>query len=82
MLEFKTIRHLKADEEFLNFAGERSPTIKITDGSILKIKITNIKTIKPIIYEMPDINLIIYYYACDNLNKKNTTYQVIKSLIL
>ncbi len=40
MLELKTIRHLNADKEFLNFIGERPPTIKITDGEILEIKKT------------------------------------------
>jgi hypothetical protein len=70
MLELKTIRHLKADKEFLNFIGERPPDMKITDGAILEIKKTNIKTIKPIIYEISDINLTIYHYACDNLNNK------------
>ena len=59
MLELKTIIHLKADKEFLNLVGERTPTIKAIDGTILEIKKTNIKTIKPIIYEIPDINLII-----------------------
>lgn len=70
MLEFKTIRQLKADKEFLDFIGKNKPIIKITDGAILEIKKTNIKTIKPAIYEIPDINLIIYHYACDNLNNK------------
>jgi transcription initiation factor IIE alpha subunit len=70
MLEFKTIRQLKADKEFLGFIGKRPPDIKTTDGAILEIKKTNIKTIKPIIYEISDLNLIIYHYACDNLNNK------------
>ncbi len=65
MLELKTIRHLKADKKFLNFVGEKPPTIKITDGAILEIKKTNIKTIKPIIYEIVDLDLIIYHYACE-----------------
>ncbi|MDD4298186.1 MAG: hypothetical protein PHS98_00905 [Bacilli bacterium] len=38
MLKLKTIRHLKADKEFLNLVGERSPTIKMTDVAILEIK--------------------------------------------
>lgn len=70
MLELKTIRHLKADKEFLNFVGEKPPNIKTTDGAILEIKKTNIKTIKPIIYEIVDLDLTIYHYACDNLNNK------------
>jgi transcription initiation factor IIE alpha subunit len=70
MLEFKTIRQLKADKEFLDFTGKRSPDIKTTDGAILEIKKTNIKTIKPIIYEILELNLVIYHYACDNLNNK------------
>ncbi len=70
MLEFKTIRQLKADKEFLDFIGKNKPAIKITDGAILEIKKTNIKTIKPIIYEISDLNLVIYHYACDNLNNK------------
>ena len=70
MLEFKTIRQLKADKEFLDFIGKRPPDIKTTDGAILEIRKTNIKTIKPIIYEISDLNLIIYHYACDNLNNK------------
>ncbi|MDD2409160.1 MAG: hypothetical protein PHD03_00345 [Bacilli bacterium] len=57
---------MKADKEFLDFIGKKKPTIKITDGALLEIKKTNIKTIKPIIYEIPDFNLIIYHYACDN----------------
>jgi hypothetical protein len=61
---------------FLNFASERPPTIKITDDAILEIKKINIKTIKPIIYEIPDINLTIYYYACDNLNNKITISKI------
>ena len=70
MLEFKTIRQLKADKEFLDFIGKNKPIIRITDGAILEIKKTNIKTIKPIIYEISDLNLVIYHYACDNLNNK------------
>ena len=70
MLELKTIRRLKADKEFPNFVGTKLPNIKTTDGAILEKKKTNIKTIKPIIYEIPDINIIIYHYACDNLNNK------------
>ena len=71
MLELKTIRHLKADKEFLKFIDNVSQLdLKTTDGAILEIKKTNIKTIKPIIYEIPDINLTIYHYACDNLNNK------------
>ena len=70
MLEFKTIRQLKANKEFLDFIGKAKPSIKITDGAILEIRKTNIKTVKPIIYEIVDLNLIIYHYACDNLNNK------------
>lgn len=82
MLEFKTIRQLKADKEFLDFIGKKPPDIKTTDGAILEIRKTNIKTIKPIIYEISDLNLVIYHYACDNLTIKDTTYPTIKSLIL
>jgi hypothetical protein len=53
MLKLKNIRQLKVDKEFLNFAGERSPNVKITDGAILEIKKTNIKTIKLIIFLGP-----------------------------
>lgn len=91
MLEFRTIRHLKADKEFLKFIDNVSQLdLKTTDGAILEIKKTNIKTIKPIIYEIVDLNLIIYHYACDNLNskryyipnyKKSYTLNQIKELI-
>ncbi|MFA5409582.1 MAG: hypothetical protein WC343_12500 [Bacilli bacterium] len=70
MLELKTIRQLKADKDFLDFIGKRAPDVKTTDGAILEIKKTNIKTIKPIIYEILGIDLVIYHYACDNLNNK------------
>ena len=70
MLEFRTVRYLKADKEFLNFVDKIKLTIKTTEGAILEIKKTNIKTIKPIIYEILDLNLIVYHYACDNLNNK------------
>ena len=71
MLEFKTIRQLKADRDFLEFIGNNARlTLKTTDGAIFEIKKTNIKTIKPIVYEILDLNLIIYHYACDNLNQK------------
>lgn len=40
-------------------------TLKTTDGAILEIKKTNIKTIKPIVYEILDLNLIIYHYSCE-----------------
>ena len=90
MLELKTIRQLKADKEFLDFIGKNKLTFKTTDGAILEIKKTNIKTVKPIVYEIPDINLTIYHYACDNLNnkryyipshKKSYTLNQIKELI-
>lgn len=45
MLELKTIRHLKADKEFLNIVGKKTPNIKTTDGVILEIMKTNMKTI-------------------------------------
>ena len=38
MLEFKTIRQLKADKEFLDFIGKSKPTIKIIDGAIFEIR--------------------------------------------
>ncbi|MFA5604050.1 MAG: hypothetical protein WDA12_04320 [Bacilli bacterium] len=71
MLEFKTIRYLKADKDFLKFIGKDNQIqLKASDGVILEIKKTNIKTIKPIIYEIVDLDLIIYHYASDNLNNK------------
>ncbi len=71
MLEFKTIRHLKGDKDFLKFIGnDNQMQLKVSDGAILEIKKTNIKTIKPIIYEIVDLDLIIYHYASDNLNSK------------
>jgi hypothetical protein len=52
MLELRTVRHLKADKEFLKFLGNTTQLdLKKIDGAILKIKKTNIKTIKPIIIE-------------------------------
>ncbi len=70
MLEFRTVRNLKADKNFLDFIGKDSLAFKGIDGAILEIKKTNIKTVKPIIYEIQDLNLIIHHYACDNLNSK------------
>ncbi len=90
MLEFRTVRNLKADKDFLEFIGREKLTFKGIDGAILEIKKTNIKTIKPIIYEIKDLDLIIHHYACDNLNskryyipsnKKSYTLNQIKELI-
>lgn len=71
MLEFRTIRHLKADKDFLKFVSTKIPIeVKTTDGAILEIKKTNIKTIKPIIYEIEELDMVIYHYASDHLNNK------------